>query len=370
VEVALGEARAARAEGRLEATRAALSGLVVEQVPPELRAPLLELQTSVRLIGGELDQAVSLAREAGAAFGAAGDRAGCSRAFLLEAEALYRVGDVPAAIVAFDRAHREAATAGARREELGSLWRLARVRRSLGQHELARLELEEALDLARELRALSTEGAVLRELGNLDLAMGDGERAGEHFRQAIERLEAGGFRGDTATTRISLGELARARGDLEQAHAEYTVAHDTTMAYGITEDAVVALLDLAIVELAQSERQDVCERLREVDRLLPPGAASRLRPYIEALRLVVQASDRDWPGAVATLERLDGALMASAGDPDLLALVELAARRMAAAAPGALAVATIELARKMASGQGNHSRATLLDQQLATLRAE
>ena len=349
VEVRLGRARVARATGEVAEAERLLEGLRTEDVAAAQRGPLLELEASVAVLQGGHEHAIRAARDGRAEFEREGDRAGTARTALLEGEALYRAGRNDDAIEAFDRARRLAKEAGADREELHALWRLARCRRLAGATETARREFHEALSISELLGTTVTEATIRRELGNLDLVAGRLDDAAQQYSRAIERLDAGGFRGQAATTRISLGELARSRGDLPGAREQYAAALTVTQAYGLSGDALVSLLNLAITELAMDRTAAAARRLRSVDEMLGTGD-HRLRPYADAVRFAVSACRGDWDRAEEALEALDA--VRDVADPDLLALVERGAEA-AEAAPAALsALDARERARSLAAAIG------------------
>ncbi len=346
VEVELGRARVARATGEVAEAERLLSGLARDQLEPSQRGLHLELSASIAVVQGSPEGAIRAARDGGAEYEREGDSAGTARTALLEGEALYQAGRSREAVRAFTRARALAVEAGADREELHALWRLARCRRVDGATDIARREFTEALALSELLGTVVTEGTIRRELGNLDLVEGRLDDAAEQYERAIERLEAGGFRGQAATTRISLGELARSRGDLAGAREQYASALTITQAYGLSGDALVSLLNLAMTELAMERLPAAARRLRAVEDLMGSGD-HRLRPYASAVRFAVAAAEGDWERAEAALEDLDS--VRHTADADLLALVERGAESAKAAGAAVVTLDATELARSLAA---------------------
>ena len=337
VQVALGSARAARQMGEVRRAEEHLDAVVPATLEADQRAEWHEIRAAVLLLKADLPQA---RREAGLAiddFGAAGEPVGVARARLLAADVLARTGLREEAVAVFEQAQAEAGAAGAVREELWARWLLARCLRGTSDRSRAGRELEGVLSLARRHGVAALEGGALRELGNLALLEGRIEEAEAPLRESIERLEAAGLRAEGAVTRISLGELARARGALVPARTEYAAALAVTRAYGLTSEQLAALINLGITELALSRIRSARRRLSELDGLLPPGVPHGARMHIEALRLAVEVAEGQWSAAEETLE---GILATDPGLPaerDLLWLLE-------EAAAGALAAGEVPLA--------------------------
>jgi tetratricopeptide (TPR) repeat protein len=373
VAVAMGAARLARASGDLAAAEERLETLEFDRIDPEQRGDWRELRASLHLVRGQGREALAEARSAVDLHAARGDQAGRSRSLLLCADALWRTGESVQALPLFEQALRVARDAGAEREELVARWRLARARLRLGGRDAqvrrqVQQELEAALELARRLRSGQFEGIVLRELGNLAVHEGRGEDADELLRRSVEQLRRCGLDGEAATTRISLGELARSRGDLEAARREYSVALGVTRAFGITQDALVALIDLAITELGLGRSASVARRVREIDQLLPPGEAHAYRPWIEAVRFASGCALGRWEDADEQLERLLAQLEGVDADPDLVSLVERAADAAASGQEPGLAVEVWEAARRMAEARGDADTVARMVTKLRSIR--
>jgi eukaryotic-like serine/threonine-protein kinase len=367
IAVAVGRARAARAAGDLDEAQEALDGLSPDGLPAADRAPLLEVLASVAVITGDPEAAHGLAGRAERAWDELDDQAGRARAHLLQAAALIRKGEAAAAIPVFEVALEMAREAGAPLDEVRGMWRLAWARRATGDLAGARSGFDRALELARSLGASGVEAIVLRELGNLAIVEGRHDDAEARLREASSRLEAGGFQTETAVTRISLGELARARGDLRSARREYAAALSLTRAYGATGETLVALLNLAITELGLEKVSSAERRLAEVDRLLAPGTPHRLRPYVEAARLAVLAGRKNWEGAEEALDALVPHAAGLASDTDLLTLVERAADFAASGGEDTLAFDAWDLAVDLARRGGHAEALTRLKAKLAQI---
>ncbi|MCO4770605.1 MAG: tetratricopeptide repeat protein, partial [Deltaproteobacteria bacterium] len=232
-----------------------------------------------------------------------------------------RSGKREEAVAIFDQTRADAEKAGEERTALWARWLRARCLRVLGRKADAKKELEGVLDYAAHLGVAAVEAGALRELGNLALRDGDHDEAGRLLRRSATRLEGAGLKVEAAVTRVSLGELARAQGDLAGARSEYSSTFSVMRAYGLTSEVLVTLINLGIVELAMGRARRASRRLVEIDRLLPPEQPHGLRRYVEALRVACFAEKGAWEEAEESVDRLaeGGALPA---DPDLLWLLE------------------------------------------------
>ena len=369
VRVTLGSARLARTGGDLDGAARLLEQLVSVELAPEAEAEWRELRASVHLLRGEADAALDEARRAARLYQQPGGR---SRALLLEADALRRSGLLAEALPVFEAALAVAQGAGRVREQLGALHRLARVRLQLGWRdpavrERAREELTRALDLAEGAGAGNYQGILLRELGNLEVREGRSREAALLLRRSIDQLRRCGQDGEAATTRISLGELARAGGDLRGARQEYSVALEVTRAFGITQDAIVALFNLAVTELALDRPGQAARRVRTIDELLPRDRPHGARDWIEAARLGVAARQGRWDDAEDALDTLRERPEGRGADTDLVALVERAGDDAAAGDERGLAAGCWGLARELVSTLGDAEAAQRLQGKLTGL---
>lgn len=327
VAASLGLARLLRGTFALSEAARLLDELEDLELEATQRAEWGENRAAVHLLQGDAGEALRVAHASASAYQRLGITAGRSRALLLAADAMRRGGRPMEAIPLFEEALAVAERPGLEREQLGALWRLACARLRSGVREAdgrarVRADLERALELARRQRAGNFEGIVLRELGNLAVIEGRTEEAEELLRRSIDQLRRCGLDGEAATTRISLGELARLRGDLEQARREYSVALNVTRSFGITQDNLIALIDLAMTELAMDRLPSVARRVKEIDRLLPRDRAHVHRPYIEAVRFTVHSAQRQFEEAERSFDGLAPILEQARPSRDLVAIVE------------------------------------------------
>ena len=372
VELLLSRAHLARLAGELAEAAAALEALEPGGLEPKQEARWRELRASVHLPVGEPEQALEQASRAVELYEALDRPGGRSRARLLAADAEARCGRRESSLAGFEKALAVAEEAGLLREQLGALVWMARVQLRAGRGDPrvraeARGSFERALELARRLRAGNLEGTILRDLGLLAVNDGQPERAAELLQRSIEQLRRCGLDGEAATTRIALGELARSRGDLAAARKQYSVALGVTRAFGITQDTLVALIDLAMTELGMGRLSSAARRLRDIDALLPPERPHAFRAWVAAVRLGVAAGEGRWEDAEHAFERLADVGHDLVGDHDLVQMTERAADAAREADEPALASEVWDLARRMAAAAGDVEGVGRLEGKLRSL---
>lgn len=353
----LGTAQAARALGQLDLAEEHLEDLDEAALSLGQSATVRELWASILALRAKLAESQAEAQVAIARYEAAGDGVGVARTRLLMGDVLARGGDREGAIEVFDRVAEEAAAVDADGIALWARWWRARCLRALGRVDAAR-ELRATLERAAELGVPVIAGAALRELGNLALRAGRGEEAEALLRRSVETLDGAGHKGEAAATRISLGELARARGALGEARASYSAAFAVARAYGLTGDMLVSLLNLGIVELEMGRGRRAARRLQEIDKLLPPGTAHGLRLYVEALRVACLADGGAWDDAEDALEPL-AERERLPPDPDLAWLLEHAGNTAREAGEAVLATEAWTLALGIAEALGGDVEARI-----------
>ena len=358
-------ARAARAGGDLDGAEEALAA--ADGPGQASTGELDEVRASVRILRGDHAGALVAAERSAATYQQRRDGAGAARASILAADALLRAGRVGEAVARFALAVDEARATGAGREEAWATYHFARAQRTAGNRNDARKGLETAAEMARSFRIPALEGVALRELGNLAIAERRTASAESLLNAAIVRLERAGMRGETGVTRISLGELARARGSLEEARREYASALAITRAFGLVGDSLIALLDLAIVEIALGRDAAAARRIGEIDRLVAPSAPHRLRPYIEGVRLAVLCAQGPWDDAEETFCRLAGLGDQLPFDGDIRDLLESSGLRARAAREWTLATDALSLALEISRAMSDDAGAKRLTVALGSM---
>lgn len=304
LDAVLGGARALRNAGDLDASAALVESLELDGLGGLERARILEARAIMALMRGELTAALSAAQAARTVL-AGHTTAGLSaRVHLLLGEALNRSGDRTGARRSFAEALAEAERLGASQEQADAILRLARLDRAEKKFDAARAHLERVLDLARRSLDHRSEALARRELGNILLGERRPADAADHLQAALALLERSGIRAEVAMTRNSLGEVARGQGRLADARKDYSAALSVARAFRLSGSTLVALINLASVELGLAQVSRAAFRLQELDELVPPGSAHAYRPYIEGIRLAVRAGQQDWAGAEDVLSKL------------------------------------------------------------------
>ncbi|MBN93849.1 MAG: hypothetical protein CL928_07205 [Deltaproteobacteria bacterium] len=307
VRAVLGAARAARDLGDAGRAASILKPLTLRSLAGAQGAEVETLEASLYLMRGQPGEALVAARSARATCAELGDQLGVARCALLEGQALEQKRDLEGAGEAFDRAQSAVSSLAEPAPHLEGQCLL-----SLGHNLRLRQRVDEAarcfhgaLDLARVTQDPSVKGVALREIASLDLASGRYLEAERHLRDAVDCLEAAGLRGETATTRLTLGELAHSRGELPVARTEYSVALGVARAYGLNRTTWLALTNLAVTEVALGRMGRVRRRLTEIESMGLTDAPDQHQPYFTVLSLLVKAEARDWAAAEDMLSSLE-----------------------------------------------------------------
>jgi len=353
-DVLLGQARAARAEGDVSGTTELLAKLEGRALPPAQEHERVSLHCGLAMIRGDYAAVLALTADGSPPFDL----------LVVRAEALRRSGRLEESAVALEAALSAAATAGDAHTVVACRWRLARLRRHLGAPQSALAGLLQALDEAAALDDPDVEAQVLRELGHLELAAGRLPEAEAALRRSLECSARAGARSETAVTRLSLGELARKRGDLALARRDYSAGLAVANAFGVTYLAITALLNLAIAELAMHKVPMAERRLRALDRMHvePP-----LRPWIELVRAAVLARGGRWDAVDEALTSLEGEAERLRGQEDFARLLGEIGDAAAAADRTDVAGAAYAIALEVATLDGHADARTELRRRLTAL---
>jgi len=351
----LGAAKTARNTGSLAQARELLDGAPTEAPPEDLARQRALLDGSLRSLAndGSAVEVLEGARDL-CERGTAEDRA---TAWILLGAARHRAGDLDGAEADLRRAAELAPTSDL---AVRAARRLAGVRWRRGERSDARRLLEDALATART-EGLPSAPVLARELGNLLVVLGEHAAAEGLLRESLAQLDAQGLVADVGTTRISLGELARMRGDAGTARREYKAAVSLSRAHRNDGDLLAALVNLVILELGEGREEEAARRLGAIDRVLDPDEPHRLRPWIEAGRLALAGRDGDAAQAAASARRLEALDDRLPADPDLLGLLLSAAE---AAKGDEVALDVLELAAHIARALGEEDRVAELQRRL------
>ncbi len=209
-------------------------------------------------------------------------------------------GDSDRAEPAFGEALRVASEVGARMTAARALSGLALVDLDRGRYAEAAARLDEALARYQELEPALVAGPVyvsqtLLRRGEAALAGGDLAGAARYLEEAERRQRALGFAWGLSETLRYLGDLARARGDLDAALGRYRESLALAGERGDPRLAAAALDGVAGVAAARGQAERAA-------RLY--GAAAALREHLGATVVPWEhpARERDLAAARAALE--------------------------------------------------------------------
>ena len=186
-----------------------------------------------------------------------------------------------------------------------------------GRHDVARLSLEQAVNLAKASLDRRVEGLALASLA---LALQRSELLSEAktaYESALQAAEAAGEAGSVATIRLNLAVLTQGQGDFAQAISHLEAAVDMGRRAGRRSTMQQALLNLANLDLylgRYARARASIESLAEQRASLPPVAqaqllgleadlAARTRDTVEAGRLYQACAAYDELGAGLTRPR-------------------------------------------------------------------
>ncbi|MBW4494249.1 MAG: CHAT domain-containing protein [Oscillatoria princeps RMCB-10] len=189
--------------GDLPRARAAIreSKTLLEQAPGEpgaaiVRAQMLNTEGSVQLAAGETEAALETWQAAEAAYQRAGDEVGVLGARINQAQAMQSLGHYRRARVTLERIGQELLSQPDSAIKATGLRSLGVALQVVGDFHKSEEILQQSLAIYRQLGSAAGAGAALFSLGNTARARGDVKAAAEFYRQAAavaspaERIEA------------------------------------------------------------------------------------------------------------------------------------------------------------------------------------
>ena len=198
-----------------------------------------------------------------------------------------------------------------------------------GHFETSRALFERALALARETGNRRGEALVLVNVASLENGAGDAAAAGTLLRNGLDAAREAGDRSLEVITLANLGATEANQGHLLDAVTLFRQALDLAGRRGDTHRQALITIQLIWI-LAPFERDlDIATLARRVSALIGEQANPYWQAELHWALGGVAARRKDWPQALADLERARG-LYADAGmtrnlAPVLAALVETAA---------------------------------------------
>jgi predicted ATPase/class 3 adenylate cyclase len=183
----------------------------------------------------------------------------------------------------------------------------------IGRYGEARRDLEESLDIARELGDERAISIVLQPLGMAALGDGDRVAARRYLAEGLERAERGGEQRAIAAAANELGQIHRLDGDVSGAEARYSRALTIAEKLGDREAVAVTRLNMAMLRIAQSDGGSARAMLREAFDIASEVGSLRMAQSALEVAAGLAASEDDAAGAA----RLYGAAAAVAGSTGL-----------------------------------------------------
>ncbi|MHB8630113.1 MAG: tetratricopeptide repeat protein [Aggregatilineales bacterium] len=191
----------------------------------------------------------------------------------------------------------------------------------LGEHDTAALSLEESLELARQLQDTYSICFSLTYLGDVALGQGNSERAQRLYQESLDLLRAIRDKMNLAYTLRRLAVVIRAAEDYSRARVLCLESLQLNLATDDRRAVAASLVGLAGIVIAQDQPWYAAQLLASVGAFLKETAAKLLLPdrleyerHIEAARNQLDAStfDRAWAeGQSMTLEQAVASIFAS-----------------------------------------------------------
>jgi hypothetical protein len=164
-------------------------------------------------------------------------------------------------------------------------------------------------------------------LGWVESTYGRLDEAQTHVEEAVEAFDRLGVQTGSGVARNLLGELARARQQLDLAEEHYLGARRRLRAAGALVEASTAALNLALVHLERGELNRARLRAEQASAELRVRGAHQFQAAAHLLLAICAASAEDWPGWDRRLEEARAELERTAQvHADIAALATRAAR--------------------------------------------
>ncbi len=310
-----------------------------------LRPETLDSPTRMTLSGGladvlllqaRYDEALTVTESMLEHAQSTGDLVGQARALQTESAAHTRLGNNREAL-------QTAQAAESRLRESGSfspveladvLRRVGGAYLRLGHMEQARTFGEEALELATEANHGRALRGILSLLGAHDLAVGQLTGAAKYFERGLEVTRALGDRIGEGRALLNLGEVARLRGDFEQAEAVSRQALSIQREMGDRDQQALTMSNIGAAYVGQEDypraisqlieagseftAAGAAEHISETCRLLAEaylGSGEMKEALAEAQQALTHAMSVENPGHVGQAWRVFGKIAANLGHP-------------------------------------------------------
>ncbi len=233
---------------------------------------------------GEIREAFEVLRESAELCEVAGDLHGLGDSWTDISITHWLIGDYPAALDGFIRAHQIYEEIGEPREIAGVLNNIGIVHKMLGDGDKALALYLEALEIRRQVGPQGSVANVLNNIGNVYRDLGESENALGYYLEALEigPANTSGHANTLANTGSSYQDL----GDLERAVEFYQRALALNEQTGNRKGSASALLKIADAERRRGRRSDaLATLLRSLEIALEVDAKTEIQ---QAYRLLAE----------------------------------------------------------------------------------
>lgn len=218
-----------------------------------LQARALALEASSFEKQGKLEDALRSAQKSAQISGAAGDRAGVSKALSLAGIVYFDRSDFSDAVKAYNDALATQRETGNVRGTAISLNDLANAMGQQGDLSGSIKSLNEALFMFREVGDKSSAAAVLGNIAARTIQQGDLKQGKKMLEEGLAASRGIGDQERTSTFLYNLGEVLRWQGDLDSARKTYQRSEDVAKQIGDQSGVAYALFSLGDVATAQGD---------------------------------------------------------------------------------------------------------------------
>jgi CHAT domain-containing protein/Tfp pilus assembly protein PilF len=201
-----------------------------------------------------------------------------------------RLGDRRRALEYFESALSDNRAHGFRDNEADVLWDIGTVHDQLGEHREALSFFTQALDITKTLkspRSVRQQATTLAAMGRVYRALGDADKAIEHFEQSIVLSRKVGWRYAEATTLTDLGGTYASLGQTDKAQDAFAQALAIQRAIRDREFEAVTLTRMAGTE---NRRGNLTTARQHLEAALDIVDSHRSNVTQEALRATYRAS--------------------------------------------------------------------------------
>lgn len=180
---------------------------------------------------GQYKESLDYCQEGLKHLGAAGDMIGECRLLGVIGNTHFSQGQFEQAVEVYNKRLEQARKAGDRASEgealrhIGWVTAIINMKEMRAHEQTALKNLDEALTIAREIGDRENERQTLMFIGNVYFALGQLDKAAEHYQQSLAIARAIGRRRGECRVSLNIGEIYRMLGELEDAQIYFSEAH-------------------------------------------------------------------------------------------------------------------------------------------------